>query len=77
MTEIAIYETATGKYAEMHQYLEPRRDENGLPCGYNEIWEIYVFENPDNKTDFKVLSFLNRFNAELFLLVNEYKEIVL
>lgn len=78
MTEaIAIFDTQTGKYAELHQYLEPRRDDDGFPDGFNEIWELYVFDNPDNKTEFKVMSFLCEYNAKMFLIENGYKEIVL
>ena len=77
---IATFDTAKGKYAELHQYHEPVRDADGMPDGYNEVWEIYMFDKKPalaDGSDFKTYSFLNETNARLFLTGNGFKEIVL
>lgn len=73
-----IYETDDGRYAEAHVYQEPTVDESGMPDGYMEVVEVYTFKNQTDADngDFTTRNFYSRINAELFLRMNGYKEVV-
>lgn len=72
---VGLYETKTGRYAELHSYQEPRVDDDGFPDGWNEIWEVYTFEN-EHSPDFASRTFVAEVARDLFLKMNGYKEIV-
>lgn len=72
-----IFDTPSGRYAELHRYDEPCLSDDGFPDGYNEIWEVYTFEKEDPKShDFVTRTFVSEYLARMFLSQNGYKEIV-
>lgn len=71
----ALYESKDGRYAEYHSYQVPCVDDDGMPDGFQEQIEVYTFAHID-AADFTTRSFYTDLNAQLFLKMNGYREIV-
>ncbi len=70
-----LYCTKSGRYAEVHEYQEPCFDDDGMPDGWNTVYEVYTFEN-DYTKEFVTRTFVNKINVDLFLKMNGYDEVV-
>lgn len=71
----SCYETADGRYAEYHVYQIPCVDDDGMPDGWSEQIEVYTYDNIGSN-EFKSRIFVTDLNAQLFLKLNGYEEIV-
>jgi hypothetical protein len=69
------YETNDGRYAEYHSYQIPCVDDDGMPDGWAEQIEVYTFPNISTN-EFVTRTFYTDLNAQLFLKLNGYEEIV-